>query len=232
MAPDGLFYLDLHTHTSDGSNDAGATVEGYLRWIARRREAGYRVDGFVLTEHRNLDRRHDYSALAAQYGAVVLRGMEVETNTGHVLVYGVSDRFFAEVDVSSVTLPYQDVFRAAREHGGVAVGAHAGRRRIGLAQHVERDGASLDDVDLIETLNGGSNAEENAQALLLAQRHRLTMVGGSDSHYVSTLGSHLTAFREPVHNIHAMVEQLRAGRVHAVTAEATQANRIACNRKR
>lgn len=216
---DGLFYLDLHTHTADGSNDARATVEGYLRWIQRRRAHGYRVDGFVLTEHRNLDRSLDYSPLAEEYGVVVLRGMEVETNTGHVLVYGVSDRFFEEVDISFVTLPYEDVFRAAREHGGIAVGAHAGRRRIGLAYHVALDGISLDGVDLVEALNGGSNDEENARALLLAEQFGLAMVGGSDSHYVSTVGSYLTAFREPVRNIHELVEQLREGLVHAVTAD-------------
>jgi len=217
--PDGLFYLDLHTHTSDGSNDAHATVEAYLRWIQRRREAGYRIDGFVLTEHRNLDPRLDYSALAERYDAVVLRGMEVETDTGHVLVYGVSDRFYREIDVLSVTLPYEDVFRAAREHGGIAVGAHAGRRRIGLAHHVDLAGIALDSVELIEALNGGSSEQENARALLLGEQFNLGMIGGSDSHFVSTLGSYLTAFREPVRHMEALVEQLRAGLVHAVTAD-------------
>lgn len=219
--PSDFCYLDLHTHTSDGSNDAGATVEGYLRWIARRREAGVRIDGFVLTEHRNLDRTLDYSALAVRYGAAVLRGIELETNVGHVLVYGVTDRFFAEVDIRNVALPYEEVFRAAREHGGIAVGAHAGRPRIGLAQYVERDDASLDTVDLVETLNGGSSTEENGRALLLARQRGLSMTGGSDSHYVSSVGSCLTAFREPIRDIHQMVEEMRAGRVHALAVEET-----------
>jgi predicted metal-dependent phosphoesterase TrpH len=152
----------------------------------------------VLTEHRNLDLQYDYSALAEQYQVTVLRGMEIETNGGHVLVYGVSERFFKEIDISKVSLPYKDVFQAALEHDGVAVGAHAGRPRIGLADHVESDGAAMDHVHLIETLNGG----------------------GSDSHYVTAVGSCLTAFQEPVHSIPALVEQLKAGSVHAVTQDA------------
>jgi histidinol phosphatase-like PHP family hydrolase len=212
-------YLDLHTHSMDGSPDAGATVEGYLRWITRLRVDGDRIDGFVLTEHRKLDLQHDYSALAEQYQVTVLRGMEIETDGGHVLVYGTSERFFKEIDISIVSLPYEDVFQAALEHGGIAVGAHAGRPRIGLADHVENRGASLDRVDLIESLNGGSDATENGRALRLAEEHNLATIGGSDSHYVTGLGSCLTAFEEPVNNIPALVEQLRAGNVHAVSRE-------------
>ena len=27
-----MIYLDLHAHSTDASDDAGATVEGYLKW--------------------------------------------------------------------------------------------------------------------------------------------------------------------------------------------------------
>ena len=183
----------------------------------RRRDHGDRIDGFVLTEHRNLDLQYDYSALAEQYQVTVLRGMEIETNGGHVLVYGASERFFKEIDISKVSLPYEDVFQAALEHDGIAVGAHAGRPRIGLADHVDGNGASMDNVHLIESLNGGSSATENGRALQLAAQYQLATVGGSDSHYVTAVGSCLTAFQEPVHSIPALVEQLKAGSVHAVT---------------
>ena len=136
-ASHGQFYLDLHTHSVDGSNDATATVESYVRWIARRRELGYRIDGFVLTEHRSLDLTLDYSSLAASYDVVVLRGIEVETDVGHVLVYGVSEGFFREVDIANPFFGHAEIFRAATDHGGIAVGAHAGRDRIGLAGHVD-----------------------------------------------------------------------------------------------
>ena len=33
-------YFDLHVHSTDGSDDAGGTVEGYCKWVeAQRRVA-------------------------------------------------------------------------------------------------------------------------------------------------------------------------------------------------
>src|SRR5437764_14283101 len=84
------WYLDRHAHSTDASDDAGGTVEGYLKWIVARRKRGYCIDGFVLTEHRQYDPHADYSELAEQYGVTVLRGAELETDIGHVLVYGIT----------------------------------------------------------------------------------------------------------------------------------------------
>ena len=88
-------YFDLHVHSTDGSDDAGATVEGYCKWVEARRKNGYHVDGFVLTEHRRYLDDADYSALAQQYDVTILRGIEVETDVGHVLVYGVTPDLLA-----------------------------------------------------------------------------------------------------------------------------------------
>ena len=44
----------------------------------------------MLTEHRQFDPSVEYEALAEQYETVVLRGAELETTVGHVLVYGIT----------------------------------------------------------------------------------------------------------------------------------------------
>ena len=214
-------YLDLHSHSTDASDDAGGTVEGYLKWIVARRKKGYHIDGFVLTEHRQFDTSADYSAIAEQYGVTVLRGVEVETDVGHVLVYGIDERFTSEFDLSNVGLPYDDVFRAAYDLGGFAVGAHAGRPRIGLAEHFEQRAVSLEHVYAVEQLNGGSNDEENGRALVFAEANGLHCVGGSDAHFVSAIGRCMTAFQRPVTSVEALVEQLRSGDYHPVTVEQT-----------
>ena len=215
------FTLDLHSHSTDASDDAGGTVEGYLKWIVARRKKGFQIDGIVLTEHRSFDPTVDYSDIAAQYGVTVLRGAELETDVGHVLVYGVDERLAQEFDFASVSLPYADLFRAAKEFGGFAVGAHAGRPRIGLAEHVTDRGVSLDFVEAIEQLNGGSNAAENDRATDLAEAHGLRGVGGSDAHFVSAIGRCLTAFRRPIHSIEELVEELREGEYHPMRVEDT-----------
>ena len=206
---DNATYLDLHVHSSDGSDDAGGTVEGYLKWVAARRTHGLRFDGFVITEHRQFDLTLDYSALAARYDAVVLRGVEVETDIGHVLVFGVTSAFLDRFDLSSISLPHEDVFRVAWETGGVAIGAHAGRPRIGAVEHVDERGVTLEGVRVIEALNGGSNDYENGRAFDLAEARGLRMVGGSDAHFVSALGSCLTRFDCSIRTMDDLVAALR-----------------------
>lgn len=218
---DGLFFLDLHSHSTDASDDAGGTVEGYLKWIVSRRKRGYRVDGFVLTEHRSFDPEVDYSDLASQYGVIVLKGAELETEIGHVLVYGINERFTREFDLSRVDLPSQDVFQAALDFGGFAVAAHAGRPRIGIWEHA-RNGVDLSHVRAIEELNGGSTAEENQRAAELARLHGFGRVGGSDAHYVSAIGRCLTAFRRRVRRIEELVEGLHEGEYFPVRLDETQ----------
>ena len=219
---DGLWYLDLHSHSTDASDDAGGTVEGYAKWIVARRKRGYHIDGFVLTEHRQYDPATEYSALSEQYGVTILRGAEVETDIGHVLVYGITPEFVRGFDLKSVALPYVDVFKAARETGGFAVAAHAGRPRIGLAEHVDTRGVAVEGiVTAIEQLNGGSSNEENGRGQELADRFGLKCVGGSDAHFVSAIGRCLTAFRRPIISVEELVQELTHGEYHPVTVEQT-----------
>ncbi len=173
---DQEFLLDLHSHSRDGSDDAGATVEGYLKWIVARRARGYHIDGFVLTEHRTWDKTRDYSELAKKYDVVVLRGCEVETDIGHVLVYGVNDAFLERIDITNVALPYEQVFRTADELGLIAIGAHAGRPSIGVVEHYEKRQVSLAPIPALEVLNGGSNPEENRKARELAENPKAALL--------------------------------------------------------
>ena len=202
-------YLDLHVHSSDGSDDAGGTVEGYLKWVAAKRKQGYRIDGFVLTEHRRFDEDLDYSELAAQYDALVLRGVEVETDIGHVLVFGVTPQFLSQFNLADVGLSYVDVFRVAWESGGVAVAAHAGRPRIGVVDHYEEHAVDLRPVRVAETLNGGSSDFENARAHDLAEAHGIREVGSSDSHFVSALARCMTRFDTEIRSMDDLVAALR-----------------------
>ncbi|MFN8638515.1 MAG: PHP domain-containing protein [Dehalococcoidia bacterium] len=215
------YYFDLHSHSTDASDDAGGTVEGYLKWIVARRKKGYKINGIVLTEHRQFDPNVDYSALAEQYDVVVLKGAEVETDIGHVLTYGLTPQFTSQFDLSNVSLPYQDVFNAMYDCGGFAVGAHAGRPRIGLEEHYRLRGVSVPPVKVVEQLNGGSNDEENGRALVFAKEHGLGRVGGSDAHFVSAIGRCLTAFRRPVKSVEDLVQELKSGEFFPVTVEQT-----------
>jgi predicted metal-dependent phosphoesterase TrpH len=80
--------LDLHVH-SKKSEDSRATVVGYLQWLLKKKGT-LPIDGLVLTEHRQFDADSDYRHLEDEYGIRIFKGSEVETDYGHVLVYGVN----------------------------------------------------------------------------------------------------------------------------------------------
>ena len=78
--------LDMHVHTTVGSYDSNLSP---LDLIHRGKAAG--LDGVVVTEHdrgwdrdlaRQLTREHDF---------LILCGMEVSTELGHILVYGLEE---------------------------------------------------------------------------------------------------------------------------------------------
>ena len=125
--------LDLHNH-SVASDDSRAKVENYCQWI-RRRELP--LDGFVLSEHRQFDAESDYRALEDESGLVILKASEVETEYGHVLVFGVNDDLRAALDFADVRLSLSRVLAEAKRCGAVAVPCHPGRPRVGMCAHFE-----------------------------------------------------------------------------------------------
>ena len=117
-------YLDLHSH-SVSSDDSRATVEQYVKWVqVLRGKRGCTIDGFVLTEHRKFDFDKDYSQLAAEYDVLILKGSELDTCYGHVLVYGVTEGLARDIDFADVKMDARELMKAARHHGAIAVPAH------------------------------------------------------------------------------------------------------------
>src|SRR6185295_10237208 len=121
----GFMILDLHSH-SDASEDSRAPLETYLKWLQRKRDL-LPIDGIVLTEHRQWDPTADYRDLEDRYGILILRGAEVETDYGHILVYGVNDDITRRFDFTNVRLSAQEVVSEVARMGGVAAPCHPGR---------------------------------------------------------------------------------------------------------
>jgi predicted metal-dependent phosphoesterase TrpH len=204
--------LDLHNH-SIMSDDGRAKVENYCQWIRKRELA---LDGFVLTEHRQYDAVSDYRKLEDEYGILILKASEVETDYGHVLVFGVNDDMRAAYDFTRIDLPLELVIRETERCGGVAVPCHPGRPRVGLCAHFETKGV-VEGVHVIETLNGGSRGEEDAAALALAEARGYRGIGGSDAHIVSQIARCVTRFPNEIRDGESLVSALRAGDFEAVS---------------
>ncbi len=206
--------LDLHTH-SIASDDARAKVENYCQWIARK---SLPLAGFVLTEHRQFDAAADYRSLEDQFGLLILKASEVETEYGHVLVFGVNDDLRAAFDFARIDNPLATVLEESKRCGAVAVPCHPGRPKVGLCAHWEVLGP-VEGVGIIETLNGGSREGENEQALQYAHKYEWNRIGGSDSHIVSHIGRYGTRFDDELANIDDLVTALQSGRFDAIRPE-------------
>jgi predicted metal-dependent phosphoesterase TrpH len=208
----GPVILDLHTH-SIKSDDGRAKVQNYCQWI-RAREIP--IDGFVLTEHRQFDRESDYSSLASEFDLTILKASEVETEYGHVLVYGVSDGLLKEFDFGNIQLPLAEVIDACARHDAVPVPCHPGRPRVGMSAHLEEFGIP-DGVRIVEIYNGGSRGEEDAVAQTMATQLDYLGIGGSDSHIVSHVGRCATRFPARITTELELVEALKAEDFQAIT---------------
>ena len=200
--------LDLHCH-SVASEDSRAPVESYLKWLRRKRDV-LPIDGIVLTEHRQWDTRADYRDLEDQYGILVLRGAEVETDYGHVLIYGVNDDILRRFDFADVGLPAQEVITEVTRMGGVAAPCHPGRPTIGLCEYYDRQ-PPLDGVVCVEALNGGSRRGENERVQEVVDRYGYRTFGGSDAHLVSLIGICATEFEADVSCVDELVTELQHG---------------------
>ena len=201
--------LDLHLH-SELSDDSRAPVEAYLKLLVRKR-AERPLDGIVLTEHRQFDLARDYRALEDSYGFLVLTAAEIETDYGHMLVYGVNEDILARFDFRNVRLPAQEVVSEVARLGGIALPCHPGRPTIGLCAHYETK-PPLEGVVAVEAVNGGSRKGEDARVQELIRRYGYAAYGGSDSHLVSFVGLCATEFDAQIRTIDDLVGELKARR--------------------
>jgi len=200
--------LDLHTH-SEASEDSRAPVEAYVKWLVRKRDV-LLIDGIVLTEHRQWNPTLDYRRLEDRYGVLILRGAEVETDYGHVLVYGVNVDITRRFDFTNIHLPAQELIPVVARMGGIALPCHPGRPTIGLCEHYEKK-PPIEDVVAVEALNGGSRSGENERVQQMIERYGYRAFGGSDSHLVSLIGICATEFDRDVRNAEGLVEALQQG---------------------
>lgn len=202
--------LDLHNH-SIKSDDARAKVENYCRWIDNR---GLDLDGFVLTEHRQYDSSSDYRPLEDEYGLLIFKASEVETEYGHVLLFGVNEDLQQAFDFSDVRVPLAVVLRESKRCGAFAVPCHPSRAIVGMFSHFDELGEAPG-VEVVETLNGGGRGTENADAIRLADEYGYRGIGGSDAHIVSHIGHCVTEFDDEIKSIEDLVASLAGDRYRA-----------------
>ena len=207
--------IDLHTHTLPNSDDSSLSPDELVE-AAR----GLDLDGVCITEHDYFWDPEDILALSRRHNFLVLPGCEVNTDAGHVLVYGLNGYVFGMHKVAFLRRRVQRV-------GGLMVAAHPYRRRY-LEEQAQKPDAyrsMVDDAcadrffslcDAIEVLNGRATDGETRFSLDLGRRLGMGMAGGSDAHRLTHLGNAVTRFHNEVSCLEDLIGEMKAGRYEPV----------------
>ena len=180
------------------------------------RKQGYQIDGFVLTEHRQFNHDLNYQHLSYENDILILKGAELDTDSGHFLVYGITEQLSEEIDFSDVNINAAVLVETCVEKGAVAIPAHPGRNGIGFANFIDSGYSQFKTIKVVEQLNGSNRASENARTSSLIKKFNYLGIGGSDSHVVSTIGTCMTHFENKIDNEEDLVRELKGTSFKAI----------------
>ncbi|MGH2602453.1 MAG: CehA/McbA family metallohydrolase [Dehalococcoidia bacterium] len=197
-APGAL--IDLHAHTRHKSMDSGLAPE-----VLAERTKARGLSAVCITEHNNMWTAAEAAALAEEHEIPVLRGMEVSTDAGHVLVFG--------VERHTLEMWRLERLRAICDaEGGVMVLAHP-TRSTGFGRPWQEAPVLF---AALEGANGDDSPWGRALALELAGAVGLPATGGSDAHSAPAVGRCATLFDHPIASERDLIAALRRGRLWPV----------------
>jgi predicted metal-dependent phosphoesterase TrpH len=207
--------IDLHTHTYPKSDDSFMGVDDLIDTTKR-----LGLDGVCLTEHDVFWSKDEVRALGKKHDFLVLPGCEINTDAGHILVFGLGQYVFG--------LHKPDFVRQMVDRqGGVIVSAHPYRRRF-LEEPARQPEARADmlaravadgffrSCDALEGINGRGTGPENLFSQDLVSTLCLNSTGGSDAHRLEQLGTAATRFEKRISGLDDLIGEMRAGRFSAV----------------
>ncbi|MBI4498374.1 MAG: PHP domain-containing protein [Chloroflexi bacterium] len=216
--------LDLHTHTVMASPDSELTP---AQLVQVARQVG--LHGVGVTEHNRTWDHREAEAYGRDYGFAFFRGMEVTTDLGHILVFGL-DQYVSGIHFA------KDLRKTVTAAGGIMIAAYPFRHlfhqhRAWGGGHDQQPIPSIEEaarlpifdvVDAVEVFNGGTGERENLYTLRVAQYLGMRGTAGSDAHSRYGLGRYVTVFEREVRSVEALIGELRAGRF--AVAETTRAS--------
>jgi hypothetical protein len=197
--------IDLHCH-SKYSHDNYFEPEVLLEEAVKNG-----LDGVCFTEHYSVEASEPVERIRVPAGFVVFRGVEISTDRGHLLVYGLEDDSW-NVWPHNNFLDCRRVIDRVHAIGAVCVAAHPFRDEESLGADVER----LADLDALETHNGGCLEKENSRAERAARLKGLPSIGGSDCHGRGQAGRAYTEFKNSIDTLEKLVSQIKSGNCRGV----------------
>lgn len=172
------YELHMHTKYSQCSNLELSTI---LK-IAKKRK----LDGVAITDHDVFTGAQKLFALNKDKNFEVIRGEELSTTYGHLLVYHLQKEIKSR--------DFLGIVDEVQEQDALLLVAHPFDF---LREHTSKQFilGHKNDLDGIEIFNARSLVPwSNGQAKALAQQHALPFIGGSDAHFWMEIGRVRTCF--------------------------------------
>jgi predicted metal-dependent phosphoesterase TrpH len=195
--------IDLHCH-SKYSHDNHLEPEELIE-----RAVSLGLEGVCFTEHHSFQNSWPVSRIKIPDGFLVFRGVEVSTDEGHLLVYGVVDDSWNRWGRNSL-LRVEEVLKSVHALGGICVPAHPFRGWESFGEKI----FSIQGFDALETHNGVNRPNQNLLAIEAARKLGLPSIGGSDCHYVHQVGRSYTVFEKRLLSLEQLVAEIKAGNCH------------------
>ena len=215
--------IDLHTHTTPASGCSRLRPDDLIQ---RAKQLG--LDGLCLTEHHVTWDTYSVRQLSRRHKFLVLRGVEITTLEGDILVFG-TQIFGLPREVRGM-ISAERLRELVEQRSGIMIAAHPLRGTL-----LKRDGYSPEIfrqkvrelstrqifrwVDAIEGLNGNTSPIQNQAATQVGEILDLKVIGGSDAHIGFDVGRCATTFEEDIDTEEELVQALRKGKFRAIRLE-------------
>lgn len=197
--------FDLHIHSKYSTSDSFVEVKDIVK-VAKKRG----LNGIAISDHNEI--RGTIEAL--KYSSkefLVIPATEVSSADGHILALGVKK-------VIQMDLSAKETIDLIHSMGGVAVAAHPyDKFRWGV-----KDLSWKLNFDAIE-INGNCLIGNN-EAEKVALEKRRPLVGGSDAHVLSGIGS--IATESEAKSVDELLENIRKGKCSYVTKKSNMVNKV------
>ncbi len=187
MTPFYTGKADIHIHSNH--SDGSASIRQILEYVSRHTD----LNVVAIADHDTLHGSLTARDIAHEYGLEAIPAMEVSSRHGHILA------LFVEHPVPPGLSAGETIARI-HEQGGIAIAAHAvepfSASLLAVRPHVIAPWRLKDlGLDGLEAFNASITIPPMEWlARLAAEWLGVAATGGSDAHYLGTIGRGLTLF--------------------------------------
>lgn len=188
-----MLKLDLHIHSQYSEDGAGAPQE-IIKQLQKRG-----LHGMAIIDHNTVE--GGLKALkAAPKDFIVIPGVEISTNDGHIIGLDLKDNIPRELSA-------EETIEKILELGGIPIVPHLFRSMSGIKE--EKLKQVVDKIPALEVFNSCSVPQSNLKVAKLAKRLNLGGTGGSDSHNPKYVGYGYTTVDTTNYSVDSVISEIK-----------------------